>query len=147
MFVSVTMGERNGPCFSPFLYCQNTGTRLSVDISCSYTTVVRFNNRKNGRERHPGTRRANKEMYILPHRGIFQGFLFDNASASCYSFKCQRAVLYVLYTFFKRYNLYMCIILGLVTGQLNFLVYEGYKIVRMYCIVYENQYKTCLYCK
>lgn len=41
----------------------------------------------------------------------------------------------------------MCIILGLVTGQLNFLVYEGYKIVRMYCIVYENQYKTCLYCK
>lgn len=40
-------------------------------------------------------RRANKEMCILPHRGIFQGFLFDNASASCYSFM-SKAVLYVM---------------------------------------------------
>ena len=30
----------------------------------------------------------------------------------------------------------MCIELGLVTGQFNFLIYEGYKIVPMYCIVY-----------
>lgn len=72
-------------------------------------------------------------MYILPHRGIFQGFLFDNASASCYSFKCQRAVLYVLYKFFLKIQS-MCIILGMVTGQFNFLVYEGYQIVPMYCI-------------
>lgn len=102
MFVSVTMGKRNRSCFSLFVYCQNTGTRLSVDVSCSYITVLRFNNSRSESERHTGTRWANKELYILPHRGIFQGFLFDNASASCYSFKCQRAVLYVLYTFFLK---------------------------------------------
>ncbi len=86
-------------------------------------------------------------MYILPHRGIFQGFLFDNASASCYSFKCQRAVLYVLYTFFFKDTIYVYNTGHGNRGQFNFLVYEGYQIVPMYCIVYENQYKTSLYCK
>lgn len=54
------------------------------------------------------------------------------------------AVLYVLYTFFKMQSIY---VYKTWLGFRAVLLYEGYKIDPMYCIVYENQYKTCLYYK
>lgn len=118
-----------------------------MDVSCSYITVLRLitvgTNANDTQELDERIR--NCISYLTEE--FFRDFYLTMRRHRVTASNVKELFYMCCIHFFKRYNLSMCIILGLVTGQFNFLVYEGYKIVPMYCIVYENQYKTCLYCK